>query len=325
MASGQAVGAVPTGLGRLDQVDPRAVWPHEAHDFTPWLLDNADRLGEALGMDLALHQAEHPVGGFSLDLLGVDEATGETVIVENQLGQSDHSHLGQILTYAGGVDAVNVVWVALGFRDEHRAALEWLNARTSERTRFFAVQVSVVRIGDSAPAPLLEAVVKPNDWGKAVGSASTAVSEKGEAYREFWAGWLERVRSEHPEWTNARKPQPAQWMAMSTGLSGVSYNVSFTRAGLCCEIYFGAASSEVNEHRFRAAEARKPELDAAFGRPLTWDALPGRKGCRISAMTPGSVEQADQWPAYLDWFIETHGRLRQAVELVGGVEELVSD
>ena len=70
MAAGDGPGSAGSGLGRLVEVDPRSVWPHEAHDFTPWLLDNADRLGEALGMDLALHQAEHPVGGFSLDLIG---------------------------------------------------------------------------------------------------------------------------------------------------------------------------------------------------------------------------------------------------------------
>ncbi len=140
-------------LGRLRAVATRQVWNHEARDFTPWLLSNADVLGEVLGMDLVMSQAERRVGGFSLDLIGTDEATGETVIVENQLDVSDHGHLGQILTYAGGTNPVNIVWIATSFREEHRAALEWLNERTDERTRFFAVEVSVVRIGDSAPAP----------------------------------------------------------------------------------------------------------------------------------------------------------------------------
>ena len=64
-------------LGRLKPVLPRDVWAHEAMNFTPWLLDNVDVLSDLLGMDLVLERAEHPVGGFSLDLLGHDEATGQ--------------------------------------------------------------------------------------------------------------------------------------------------------------------------------------------------------------------------------------------------------
>lgn len=161
-------------LGRLEAVPPRQVWAHEALGLTPWLLANADVLSSALGMDLDLEAAEHPVGGFSLDLIGRDRASGERVIIENQLETSDHTHLGQILTYAGGTDPATIVWVAPSFRDEHRSALEWLNQRTNAQTRFFAVQLQVVRIGDSDPAPLLSLVVQPNDWGKTVRSTTTA-------------------------------------------------------------------------------------------------------------------------------------------------------
>jgi hypothetical protein len=59
-------------LGRLERIDPRLVWPHEAHDMTPWLLNNADVLSDVLGIDLELSAAEHPVGAFSLDLIGRD-------------------------------------------------------------------------------------------------------------------------------------------------------------------------------------------------------------------------------------------------------------
>lgn len=165
---GHTVMTMTNALGRLEPVDPRDVWPSEAQDFTPWLLANAQALSEAVGMDLNLEAAEHPIGGFSLDLIGVDTATGDRVIVENQLEVSDHSHLGQILTYAGGTDPVNVLWLATSFREEHRAALEWLNERTNESTRFFAVRIQVVRIGTSSPAPLFTLVVQPNDWGKKV-------------------------------------------------------------------------------------------------------------------------------------------------------------
>jgi hypothetical protein len=183
-------------LGRLTIVPPRDVWPREAHDFTPWLLENVDVLSDLLGMDLALEVAEHPVGGFSLDLLGRDDATGQVVIVENQLDVSDHTHLGQILTYAAGTDPTTIVWVATGFRPEHRAAIDWLNARTDESTRFFGVEIEVVRIGDSAPAPAFKLVAQPNDWEKQVKAEKASPrSGKAAAYGAFWTDLLDRIRA----------------------------------------------------------------------------------------------------------------------------------
>lgn len=176
-------------LGKLELLDVRQVWKHEAHTFTPWLLANADVLGELLGMDLVLSSAEHPVGGFSLDLIGVNETTNETVIIENQLTKTDHGHLGQLLTCAGGTDPVNVVWIATEFREEHRAALDWLNGRTDGNTRFFGIEISAVRIGESVPAPLMRLVAQPNNWGKkvkAIAKGDTAASDRAMAYQEFW-------------------------------------------------------------------------------------------------------------------------------------------
>jgi hypothetical protein len=95
-------GAEYPDLGRLEPVDPRSIWPHEALNFTPWLALNADRLAEALGIELELDATEHPVGGYSLDIIGKDQTNGVVLIVENQLGDSDHSHLGQLLTYDAG-------------------------------------------------------------------------------------------------------------------------------------------------------------------------------------------------------------------------------
>ena len=66
-------------LGRIEKLSAREAWPHEAADFTPWLLANASELGDVLEMDLELSEAEHGVGKFSLDLIGRDGSTGERV------------------------------------------------------------------------------------------------------------------------------------------------------------------------------------------------------------------------------------------------------
>ena len=117
-------------FGELKAVNIRGLWPNEARDFTPWLAENIERLGEALGMDLEIAAREADVGDFSLDLLAKDLGSGRHVVIENQFGATNHDHLGTLLTYAAGVDAVAVIWLTETVRDEHKQALEWLNRRT---------------------------------------------------------------------------------------------------------------------------------------------------------------------------------------------------
>lgn len=301
-------------LGRLDTVPPRSVWLNEAHDFTPWLLANADRLADALGIDVELRAAEHPVGGFALDLFGRDVSNDTILIVENQLEPTDHSHLGQILTYAAGTGASTIVWVATSFREEHRQALDWLNEKTADDVHFFGVHLSVVRIGDSPPAPLLEVVAKPNEWQKRVRTATRAgsVSPRAEQYREFWSRYLERIAGRG--WGRRQTPQAANWMNFPSQISGTQLNPSFAASGrLRHELYIDTGDGTANLALFQALERHKTELEAAYGRPLSFEELPGKRACRIADYTEGTIDDQEAWGDYINWFIDTGERIRRAV------------
>lgn len=316
-------GRAEPDLGRLESVELRDVWLHEALDFTPWMLANADALSEALDMDLELDSAEHAVGGFSLDLIGRDRRSNELVIIENQLEMTDHSHLGQLLTYAGGTDPTNIVWIAARFRQEHRAALEWLNQRTDTTTRFFGVEVTAVRIDSSRPAPLFHVIATPNDWGKTVRTRAQAAeggaSERASLYAEFWEQFLAALRSRELGWTKARKGPAQNWFNMPSGTSGVEYSVSFGKHGLRSEIYLGDRSESVNAQRFRAFLALRAGLEEAYGSALGFAPLDGRKASRIEDTRAGEVSDASSWQTYIDWFIDSQHRLRRAVAAAGGV------
>lgn len=315
----------PPTLGRLTPVPPREVWPHEAHNFTPWLLNNVDVLSDLLGMELALDVAEHPVGGFSLDLMGRDETTGQVVIVENQLETSDHGHLGQILTYAAGTDPTTIVWIAAAFRPEHRAAVDWLNARTDEDTRFFAVELGVVRIGASDPAPSFRLVAQPNDWEKTVrATTQNETTGKQTLYREFWIRWIDLVHGDRPTWSRATRPPRESWFSMTTGVSGVTYYTSFTRRGLSSELVFESPDAEVNTARFEALSAHRPALEEAYGASLDWQSLPNRKATRVAEYLPDAdVAKAGEWETYLRWLLDRQTRLRDALATAGGVPDPV--
>lgn len=155
-------------ISTLTRVSPRDIWPDEAADFTPWLADNLRCILEELGLAHDFVATEQPVGRYRADIVFSDEETGHLVLVENQLTRTDHSHLGQILTYAAGLDVMTVIWVAESFTDEHRGALHWLNEHTHDGLSFIGVEVELWRIGDSDPAPRFNVVVKPNEWARSI-------------------------------------------------------------------------------------------------------------------------------------------------------------
>ena len=153
-------------LGRIASVDLRQAWPDEARNFTPWLADedNLSLLGSVLGLQLEVEAVEKQVGPFSADILAKEIGSGHWVLIENQIEMTDHAHLGQILTYAAGLDVSTIIWVAREFREQHRAAIDYLNRITDEDHRFFGVKVELLKIGESAFAPSFSVVAKPNNW-----------------------------------------------------------------------------------------------------------------------------------------------------------------
>ena len=162
-------------LERLIKVPLREFWEGEASDFTPWLAEeeNISLLGETIRVELEVEAQERNVGPFRADILCKDTATDDWVLIKNQLERTDHTYLGQLLTYAAGLEAVTVVWIAERFTDEHRAALDWLNEITAEGVSFFGLEIELWRIGDSPRAPKFNVVSHPNDWTKTVFAEST--------------------------------------------------------------------------------------------------------------------------------------------------------
>jgi len=150
-------------LGKLETKKPPQLFENEERDFTPWLAQNIDQLSELLGMPIFVEKTEKRVESYELDIFarGPDNVV---VIIENQLEKTDHTHLGQLLTYAAGLDAAIIVWVAPEVRDEHRRAIEWLNDKTGDEISFFLVRPEALSINGSAPAIKLNLEAKPSGF-----------------------------------------------------------------------------------------------------------------------------------------------------------------
>ena len=262
-------------LAKIERVDLREAWPNEARDFTPWLAENIVELGEALGMDLELQQTEAAVGGYSLDVLATDLNQNRPVIIENQLEQTNHDHLGKLLTYAAGYDAKVIVWLTREFRDEHRQTLDWLNRRTDKETEFFGVVLELLKIDGSRPAPQFRAVVTPNDWrkeaaAKARGDTPVA-SARGERYREFFQPLIDTLRERH-KFTNVRKAQPQNWYSFSAGYGQrITYGANFTgQKQARVEVYIDNGDGDRNIRLLEDLELHREAIESALGETLSW-------------------------------------------------------
>ena len=295
-------------LADIEKVDLREAWPNEAVDFTPWLHDNMDQLGKALGMDLEVQEREASVGTFSLDLQARDIGNNRPVIIENQLETTDHTHLGQLLTYAAGFDASVIVWIAKEFRDEHRAALEFLNGRTGEETHFFGVVVEVWKIDESRPAVNFDLVAAPNDWRKqTVSSGRTRghVSERMGKYQTFFQGLIDTLREEH-QFTNAKKGQPQNWYSFSSGRTEFTYGTNFNSDGRArVELYIDSGEQEQNKQIFDRFEVQKVLFESELEETLEWERLDNRRASRISIRRLGSIDDSPETLGEIqEWMVE---------------------
>lgn len=293
-------------LGSIVRVDPRSVWPNEARNFTPWLADNLDALAEALGLELDLESQEAPVGDFALDLLARDLGRDAPVVIENQLEPTDHDHLGKLLTYASGYDASAVVWISPEFREEHRQTLDWLNQRTDSDTDFFGVQVELLKVDDSLPAPSLRLVVMPNEWKKRKGGRGGGpVSPRAEKYRAFFQDLIDELRERH-RFTRARVGQPQNWYSFASGHSGLNFSASFAQGDrLRVELYIDFGDESENLQLFERLHADKTEIEEALGGELSWERLDDSRACRIGRYRNGSIDDDEETlQTAHEWMIE---------------------
>ncbi len=296
-----------TDLGKLQRVDPRTVWKHEAQDFTPWLAEHIDQLGEVLGLDLEVLEQEAGVGDFSADIIAKDLGRDRIVVIENQLEATDHKHLGQLITYAAGREAGLVVWVAREFRDEHRQALDWMNRGSPDGTEYFGVLLELLQVDSSKPAPNFRLVAAPNEWRRS--SSRTAsrggITEKGAAYQEFFQALIDDLREKH-DFTNARAARPQNWYSFRSGVNGFTYGASFANNGrLRTEVYIDIGDADANERALAKLKASRAEIEKEYAETLFWEDLEGRRACRIACYGTGTIEDsAEELEKVRAWVVD---------------------
>ena len=296
-------------LGKLEKQDLRAAWETEDRHFTPWLGDddNINLLGEVLGLELEVEAQEADVGPFKADLVCRDSGSGALVLIENQLEKSDHKHLGQLMTYAAGLDAAYVVWIAGNIQSEHRAAMDWLNDITDEKFRFFGLELELWKIGESNFAPKFNIVAKPNDWRKnaqtGLKKIGRATSDAQQLQGEYWEQFVSYL-NETKRVKAQPRPQQQPILKVAVGKSGVEIDCKLDKRAneisIVLLMWMDSADSI-----FEALHNQKENIEREIGVVLEWLPMPNAKTTKVRLVGPSvDISDRNNWSKMNEWFGE---------------------
>lgn len=306
-----------TSLGRLEKIDLRNVWASEAQGFTPWLAqeENLSLLADTVGLELELQATEQNVGPFRADIVCRDTITDNLVLIENQLERTDHSHLGQILTYAAGLNAVTIVWIAQRITDEHRAALDWLNEVTDSSINFFGLEIELWRIGDSPVAPKFNVVSQPNDWTKTLTKARQNAGDEmtptKQIQLDYWQAFRDYLE-QHKSTLKSQKPFPQYWTDFAIGRSYFHLSAWIDVRKKFIGVSLMITTREAKAH-YRLLLQEKAVIETEIGHPVDWNERENRHTRSINlynrSVDPGNREDWPRQHAWLKQQLETFHRV----------------
>lgn len=303
-------------LGKLEEItDLRTVWAHEASDFTRWLAEDESisLLADALDLEITVDETESQVGDFRADILATEAGTGRKIIIENQLEDTNHDHLGKLITYAAGKSADIIIWLVKHAREEHRAAVGWLNNHTNERIGFFLCEIKLYRIGESAPAVKFEVVERPNDWAKELRTTLEVVDEAKQQHYQYWATFLDYALQKGL-FDNFKRRKPAKYgfIDFHVGFSGCPIRLSrvISRNELDVEL-----NIPNNKDLFHMLYDNKDAIESEAGLNFDWQEMPEKKASRIVVAKQVSFDNKDEWNSHFDWLIDNMIKLKKTFKI----------
>lgn len=302
-------------LGNLEKINLREIWKHEAHNFTQWLSkeENIALLLDEIGVTAENIVSEDSAGNFNVDITADEAQTGKKIVIENQLEKTDHSHLGQLLTYASSFDACIIVWVVANVRDEHKRAIEWFNQHMTDEISFFLVKTEVYKIGDSSPAVKFNVVVEPNSWSKIVqrrGITEKSITETQINHLNFWEEFKDYASNTNTKLRVTRSPRHQHWYDISSGKAGINLTLlrNTREKNIGCLIWI-ANNQKIYDKLF----SNRQEIENLIGEQVEWNENSNKKASTVKCILMCNPDNQERHTEYFEWLLVTTEKLQKAL------------
>lgn len=296
-------------LPRVNKYPPRELFPKEDTDFTPWLENNIDRLSDELKLSLAVIERERDTPtGFSIDLFIEEEESGQEGVIECQLEESDHDHLGKLLTYSSAFETELLIWIVQEARYEHQITVDWLNEATEKL--FYLVKLETVEVNGSK-APLFTVLGEPSPEVKNLGESKREPSERDLKQEQFWKELLDSTPLEFDLFDNISPKQRGN-IGKSSGVRGISFGFRVRNHWASSYIYIDPGDKDLNEEIFDDLFSQREEIEAELSYELEWQRLEDSRACRIQIRFDSyGLEDEDQWLELQKQMIEAMQELHE--------------
>ncbi len=305
--------ATDISLGKLVKYDDlRSVWKNEAYDFTVWLAEeeNLNLLSETLGIEMELIKREEHAGAFSIDIFAEESNSGRKIIIENQLENSNHDHLGKIITYASAKQAEIVIWIVKNARDEHRQAIEWLNEKTDENIEFYLLEIELWKIGNSDIAPKFSIISAPNGWMKANKSVEKSSDPNQALKLEYWEKFVEYA-DKHNEYIGHHKMKHGarNWLGVNAETTKCHLNlaISIQKERIRASIYCGKKGGF-----FEIYKLYEKEINSIFDEKLYISQ--GKKDATINIAEKADITDKSDWERQFKWLCDSCMNLKGIID-----------
>lgn len=292
------------------------VWKYEARNLTPWLCENIDVISDAIGLQLTNPEREQSTGNFNVDIKAED-AEGNTVIIENQYGSSDHGHLGKLITYLTSFKAKTAIWIVEAPKQEHINAVNWLN-EAENGVDFYMLKLEAIKIGESNPAPLLMRIAGPSEESLKIGKIKKEDSERHHLRLAFWTLLLDVAKNKGLSSFGAISPSKDAWIAATAGIRGLSYAFWVNQYSVRIELRIdrGKNAEEENIKIFKELKQKESKIEEDFGSPLIWADLEGYRVCSIRKDIDKGGYRSDEslWQGIVDEVVDSMVKLEKAIK-----------
>jgi hypothetical protein len=207
------------------------------------------------------------------------------------------------MTYAAGLDAVTIIWIAQKFTEEHRAALDWLNRITDDTFTFFGIEIELYKIGDSTPAPMFNIVSKPNDWTKQVkkSTSSQPATDTKLLQQEYWQG-LKDYMEDNKSFVKMQNPLLQHWTNIAIGKSNFHLSASVNSRDNSINIWLNIMGEQAKENYEKLYEVAYENSLTEVNKDLVWDKMDGRKMSAVMLKSSADFSNKTDWTKQFAWF-----------------------